>query len=326
MDRHNFDALYRDVPAEQRTELLNFRAAHPHRHLVVGGYEWSYIAGGQGEETLLILPGGMRTGEAGFRLISSLEQDYRVFAPIHPCVHTMAQLVEGVIAIMDAEAVRQAHAFGSSLGGMLVQCLVRRCSARIKSMIAADTAVPGRELVARARRNAWLYRLIPERPLQSLGLRITVDRTASMPESERAFWHVYLTEIITTHFTKEWALASADCIRDYAANYVFKPTDLADWPGRILLIEADDDQAVTAQMRADFKAMYPQARVQTFHAAGHSPVITREVEYLALLRDFISQAHEKGVDDPTSPPLRKSKISLRPRGTEGLGAKRRGGR
>jgi deazaflavin-dependent oxidoreductase (nitroreductase family) len=49
---------HRDLAAPRWEELREFRATHPPKHVTVDGAGWEYIAGGEGEEALLILPGG----------------------------------------------------------------------------------------------------------------------------------------------------------------------------------------------------------------------------------------------------------------------------
>jgi hypothetical protein len=46
--------------------LREFRTTHPPKRVSVDGVGWEYIASGDGEEALLILPGGAMVGEAVF--------------------------------------------------------------------------------------------------------------------------------------------------------------------------------------------------------------------------------------------------------------------
>jgi hypothetical protein len=71
----------RGIAAERWEELREFRAAHPLERANVNGVGWSYVAGGAGEEALLLLPGGAMVGEAGFTRIPAFEDRYRVIAP-----------------------------------------------------------------------------------------------------------------------------------------------------------------------------------------------------------------------------------------------------
>jgi pimeloyl-ACP methyl ester carboxylesterase len=74
---------------------------------------------------------------------------------------------------------------------------------------------------------------------------------------------------------------------DCRLNYVFTPHDLQDWPGRILLLDADDDPGVRPPMRAALRALYPQAQVHTFHGAGHAPFLSLPDEYFAVVGSFL---------------------------------------
>jgi hypothetical protein len=56
------DATHRGIAAERWEELREFRARHPLEHVTVAGVSWDYIASGEGEDTLLLLPGGAMVG------------------------------------------------------------------------------------------------------------------------------------------------------------------------------------------------------------------------------------------------------------------------
>ena len=65
----------------------------------------------------MILPGGLRSGEAAFRLVLALEGEFRIIAPSYPPQPRIEQWVTGLRAILDAERIPSAHIFGSSAGG-----------------------------------------------------------------------------------------------------------------------------------------------------------------------------------------------------------------
>ena len=82
------DRYYKHVPAELRERLRAFRAEHPRQQSTLSGTVWSYLLGGQGNETLLILPGGERIGDVAFPLFRQFEQEYRCLYPSYqrpPC-------------------------------------------------------------------------------------------------------------------------------------------------------------------------------------------------------------------------------------------------
>src|SRR4030095_12688535 len=97
------DRIYERVPAQQVARLKEFRLTHPYKHLVVGETKWEYISCGQGEQTLLLLPGALSVGESTFPLITSLENKYRIIAPSYPLSLTMTGLCQGLAYILESE-------------------------------------------------------------------------------------------------------------------------------------------------------------------------------------------------------------------------------
>jgi len=61
-------------------------------------------------------------------------------------------------------------------------------------------------------------------------------------------------------------------------------------PGRrrVLILESDED-ILTPERRAELRRCYPQARVHTFHGAGHAPWMSHREEYLAVIKAFLDQ-------------------------------------
>ena len=90
-------------------------------------------------------------------------------------------------------------------------------------------------------------------------------------------------------------LGKADLVARYALavdfdrNARFTPDDLQSWPGRILILEGDDDPIAEAPAREALKALHPQARVHTFHGTGHVASIARLDEYVAVIAAFLRE-------------------------------------
>jgi hypothetical protein len=75
MKNVSFEDIYKDVPQTQKEQLLAFRSLHPVKRLTVRGSEWEYLAGGQGEETLALLTGGLNSSEVWFQVMTNLFSD-----------------------------------------------------------------------------------------------------------------------------------------------------------------------------------------------------------------------------------------------------------
>ena len=129
-------------------ELRAFRATHPYRSLTVGGVEWKYIAGPAApraedvsagpdgaKPALLVLGGGFSFGDSAFRTVTAFEPRFRVISPSYPPVRTMAELVAGIAAILDAEGIPSASVFGHSLGAGVAHAFSRRYPQRVDRLV-----------------------------------------------------------------------------------------------------------------------------------------------------------------------------------------------
>jgi deazaflavin-dependent oxidoreductase (nitroreductase family) len=269
-------------------ELQEFRATHPPKRVTVGGVGWNYIASGESQEALLLLPGGAMVGESLFTRIPTFEEDYRVIAPSYASVSSAVDLLDGLVGILDIEGVREAHVLGPSYGGIVAQCFVRRHPGRIKSLILANTLVPPRRALWPARALLALMPLVPvgwQRALRERGLARAFYGVPSVPREDQVFWSEYQHGLVS-RMSKEELLDMYLLGIDLMQSFRFAPEDLASWPGRVLILESDEDP-VTPEKRAELRQTYPQAQVHTFHGAGHAPWMSHREEYLSIIKEFL---------------------------------------
>src|SRR5215208_3974556 len=194
------EASTRGIAAERWEELREFRATHPPKHITVAGVGGDYIACGEGEEALLLLPGGAMVGEAGFTRIPAFEDRYRVIAPDYPRVSTATLLLDGLAGVLDAEGVRAAHVLGPSYGGLVAQCFVRRHPERVRSLILANTLVPPKSLLWVSQVFLVVLPLVPLGWLRTLRERALAQAFLGVPGvslEDQAFWRDYQHELIS---------------------------------------------------------------------------------------------------------------------------------
>jgi pimeloyl-ACP methyl ester carboxylesterase len=281
-----FDQYYRNVSPQTADELVRFRATHPLKHTFVHGIQWEYIAAGRGSEALLILPGLLGIGEMSFQHIRAFETEYRVIAPSYPFeITTMKQMTDGVAAILEAEGIRRVHVLGGSYGGMIAQCLVRHYPQRVLSLVLSHTGGPRPDRAATNRRFIALLRLLPMSVLRFMLKGATRKSLKDAPE-QIPFWEAYSNEMIA-HVSKADLISRYQAAVDFDVHAAFAPDDLKDWPGRILILEGDNDPIAEAPARAALKALHPQASVHTFHGSGHIASIAKVDEYVAVIKRFL---------------------------------------
>jgi len=287
-----FDRTYEKVPAEHVARLKEFRLTHPYKQLIVGETKWEYISCGQGEQTLLLLPGALSVGESTFPLITTLENEYRIIAPSYALSLTMTGLCRGLAYVLESEGLNQAHVFGGSYGGLVAQYFVRQYPAKARSLILSHTFV----LTPKLAKPIWLvgkiFPAFPKRLFVPI-LRLRLDkmllstlRAANHPEAE--FWRAYLDEAIASDLMKEVFIHQNMCLLELTRQPQFTPDNLSGWRGKVLIIESDDDPAIKTRDRALLRSIYPNAQVHTFRDAGHASSILKREEVVSIVRNFLS--------------------------------------
>jgi pimeloyl-ACP methyl ester carboxylesterase len=287
-DARLFAKIYRDVPAADLEAFRRFRAENPLRTAEIGGRTWSYLSGGgggTGGRSLLFLPGAQGIGEAVWRNIEHFAPRFRWLAPSYPPVSTMAELADGIAALLDREGIARASVIGGSYGGFVAQVFVRRHPDRVERLILSHTGPPNPErgqVIEKSLR--WLPRL----PMFLLRLQYRKVMTGLIPNRpEAALVRAQLEEIIALHLTKESMISSYRRVVDYDHNHRFAPEDLAGWPGCVLLLMGDNDPATPEPVREGMKALYPGAEVRVFEGTGHAAGILKREEYLQAMGEFL---------------------------------------
>ena len=282
------DFSTRGIAAERWEELRAFRTTHPLRLTTVAGVDWNYIASGEGQEALLILPGGAMVGEASFTRIPAFEESYRVIAPSYASVSTADALLDGLAGVLDAEGVRAAHVLGPSYGGLVAQCFVRRHPERVRTLILANTFVPPWRMLWPAKIFLTLSPFVPlawQQALRERTLARAFSGVRTVSPEDRAFWREYQHELISRLSKAELRTIYRLGI-DLVERFRFTPGDLASWPGRVLILESDRD-IITPEQRAELRRCYPRAEVHTFRGAGHAPWMSHKKEYLSVINEFL---------------------------------------
>jgi pimeloyl-ACP methyl ester carboxylesterase len=228
-------------------------------------------------------------GESLFTRIPTFEEDDRVIAPSYASVSSAVELLDGLAGILDIEGVREAHVLGPSYGGIVAQCVVRRHPGRVKSLILANTLVPPRRAFWASKVFLVVLPLVPvgrQRALRERGLARAFYGVPSVPEEDQIFWSEYQHGLVSRMSKAELQEMYRLGI-DLMQSFRFAPEELASWPGRVLILESDEDP-VTPEQRAELRQTYPQAQVHTFHGAGHAPWMSHREEYLSIIKEFLA--------------------------------------
>jgi pimeloyl-ACP methyl ester carboxylesterase len=268
-------------------DLHRFRASHALSQTLVDGIRWKYIACGQGDETLLMLPGAPGRAETAFQHILALEGDYRIIAPSYPPpLSTMRAMLAGLAGIMQAEQVAKAHVIGGSYSGLVAQSFVRRFPAQVSTLVLSDTGVPRSD---RAKRHARYLRIVEALPPLAIRALWRLGAYLYLREIpvDRPFWRAYFRELIST-ITKQECIGRLKIWIEFDRHSRFTPHDLDTWPGKILILQAEADLTFPPHERTALRKLYPQAQAVTFPHGGHAASIAHRGQYIDAIIRFLT--------------------------------------
>jgi pimeloyl-ACP methyl ester carboxylesterase len=265
-----------------------FRRGHACTYLDRGPVRWEYIVSGQGEQTLLILPGALGTAETSFEYILAFEPAYRVVSVSYPsAITSVAPLVRGLLDILDAESVARAHVIGGSYSGFIAQSLVRQHPGRVRSLILSDAGIPQPERIAKTKALLLAASVRPWSAMRAM-LRLANRLALRDGTPQHRFWRSYFDAVLDS-ISPEEVIARLTVTIDFDRGQAFSPSDLDGWDGAVMIVDADGDRLFNAAERAAVRDLYPAARHHTFRDGGHSGTLDNAQEYIALYRDFLER-------------------------------------
>ncbi len=278
----------------QYDALTLFRREHILKRLLYLDKEWTYYSCGKGKNTIIILPGGLGTGEAAFSYIQSLEKHHRIISPIYPTANTIDELVEGINKIIEAESAEHISIFGVSFGGILAQCYMKKYSNKIENLVLAHTTTitsdcPEEDLkssISQLNKTIKLVSTLPTFVMRSM-IFMKLKRLSKKMAGEEKFWRRYFKEIVKM-YNKESIISSSQSMLDFAYNYKFEYGFLNNWQGKILILEAEDDTSFSDRQKELLKLLYKGAEVHSERGYGHLTTFVKRDLYIRLIDEFIT--------------------------------------
>lgn len=280
-----FQHLYAKVPDDIKRSLQTFRRIHDIQRIEVNGRTWRYLAIGKGEETILFLHGMAGAYDIWWQVIEALQDHFNIISLTYPPVDNLEGLRRGILAILEKEQVSECDLVGTSLGGYLAQYLVSKNPEMIKRAVFANTFPPNDIIAQKTRKTGKILPFLPQwAVMQYLKQRTTTSTYPASGHSEIVL--AYMMEQAHGMLTKKQYIARYRCILDDFDAPVSETSKIP-----VLIIEADNDPLVDAQLREMLKATYPSSAVKTLQGVGHFPYLNQPEQYTQILYDFFDQQH-----------------------------------
>lgn len=289
MENPKIAKLYRDVPEEPLKRLLAFRKQYPYQSLTIHDQEWRFIDTRAGDQVLVALAGGTSIAEVSYQSLAHFAQIYRVIAPDYPRIGNIAELFEGLAALLDHLGINSFYLMGGSYGGWMAQSLVRAYPERVQKLVLTAIGPPNPENSRQlAKLLPWL-RGMPTFVLKALinraFSRLDVGQTEDYPDL--ALLWALTKEMMEVRVKREDILNLMVLLVDQTDNYIFTPDDLKDWGGSILIVCGSEDPSTPLDKREAMQTLYPRAQMKVFEGGEHGIAITHQQQYFAVIDEFL---------------------------------------
>ena len=239
---------------------------------------------------LVILPGALL--DASPALVARFGGSRRVHPVRYSTATTMTALVDEIAAQLGAAGIARADVLGSSYGGWVAQCLVRRHPRLVRHLLLVHTFALRAADAKRFRMGLALWRVMPVAVMRKLGVlrvrRLLRPIQQSLPK-EHAKIEAALVAEIDSPATFQQLHRQNECMLESCTAFPVAPGDLASHDGRILIVESDDDPAIRPRDRGHLRAMYPSAEVRTFHGTGHVTARAAPEAFAAAVESFLAE-------------------------------------
>ncbi len=247
------------------TEALRGRSQA--RTVVAGGLAWSVLEGGQGPETLVLLPGTLGTVEVFYKQVLKFSEACRVVVLGYPGESDAQAMTASFRELLQELDIGEAHFVGSSLGGYWLQVFLQGDTARVKSLVLGNTFVdPARLRFLKMFDPAFLAGSEPD-GVKDAGLGFV-----------HALPNVELRDFMMEAVGARQAAVELDGrSRTIAHAGRAVPLDLPS--GRVTLLWCEDDKVIDADTWDELARAYPGARRVRFPAGGHYPHLLRSGDY-----------------------------------------------
>ena len=282
---------YEAAPPAWVASLQAFRQQHSLRYFAWQDADWTYYDIGEGPAILLV-PGSGGDAELYFRYFIGLSAYFRVIAPNIPAsVQRIDVAAIGLQGLLEYLALPRVHVIGMSFGGMLAQVFMRRFPTSVHHIILAQTTVPAEHIAARIRMQQGFLRLYPDfvqRPLMTRSVTRALRQAPDpAPREEREFWAACYTEMYARRFRRRELLARAALSLSFHTQTNFRGSDMQGWRGRMLLIQADQDEVISEGERGALLGMYPSAYMQELENSSHLAPILQSEALIASMGRFL---------------------------------------
>jgi pimeloyl-ACP methyl ester carboxylesterase len=244
---------------------------------------WRYRIAGSGDQTVVVLPGALGSGDLFIQHIAELLPSTHLVTPEYLPANSVAEFLDAFDAILKAENLGNTIVYGGSFGGLLAQCWARKFPQSIRALILSGAVGPDPKRISKYRRMLKILPFLPMPVVRVLAKIATVKMTKTISKNKE-LWRTELQNL-GSKIQRDDLASRYHTAMDYDQNFQFMPSDLSAIP--ILLLEGSEDRVAKKKDRDKMRVLYPHAEVTTVEGAGHSLLLTHPQQWQNAVATFI---------------------------------------
>ncbi len=280
-----------------KSDIEKFRESNSSRERLLDNVQFTYWLSGEGDQTFVLLPGGMGSGEFYFRQIQALEKEYRVLTLDYPLeLKDNNNLADGIMALIESLNLSNIILVGQSYGGMIAQVIAKRHPLKIAGFAlsntgtASDAVIPSdpalQIMISTQRQGSERLTSAPYDQVETFMLgKMNAYLDVVKNKSERC----YLAEMFRAMIKKlplERNLLMTGLLLDFHENQRFIPEDFSSFDNRSLLIFSPDDYTFSKAVQEELIRLMPYPTVNQSLSGGHLAITINIEEYISVLIDL----------------------------------------
>lgn len=263
--------------------------------LEIMGKEWQYLLSGQGNYTLVFLPGIIGKKGIYYKYLETLSEHYKVIALDYPIVESLDELVAGVHKIIQYETVDKVILFGQDFGGIVGQLMIEQYPDEIDSLILMNSStnfdgVPKKNVkgnVASLKRflnmtKGFGYNSFKKKLKKRIGQGI-MSAGVKNPEAWSAFYQQMVEET-----SRGQMVSSHYCAMMFWKEHRFTIESFEDYKGSVLIIESEVDKFNKLDEIKILKSMFKNHSVLEIKGSRNMALERNRHEIIGKLVPYIN--------------------------------------
>lgn len=278
------------------SEYAQFVEDNHLKSLEVMGKEWQYLLSGQGNYTLVFLPGMIGKKGIFFKYLEVLsEHFYKVIALDYPIVDSLDEMVEGVHKVIQYETVDKVVIFGQDFGGIIGQLLVEKYPDEVDALILMNSSTKSPDVPKKNVKNnvkslqrfldmtkGWGYKGFKKKLVKRIGQGIH-SAGIKNPEAWASFYQQMVEET-----SRGEMVSSHYCAMMFWKDHHFRQESFEAFKGDVLIIESEVDKFDKLEEIKALKTLFKKHSVLEIKGSRNMALERNRHEIIGKLIPYIN--------------------------------------